>query len=119
MSTIASANFPLRMGSVEDFARARDFFQRATFHEPALCRALGMADMSDLGRVAWDKVRFETLSPQFRWCIDFFARGLPADENESRTICGEAFDAFQALGLVSRGGKFFEDCVHGLAVSGR
>ncbi|HEX4263461.1 MAG TPA: methyltransferase [Verrucomicrobiae bacterium] len=102
MSTIASADFPLRPGSAEDFARARDFFQRVTFQEPVLCRALGMADMSDLGRVAWDKVRFETMSPQLRWCVNFFARGLAADENESRTICGEAFDAFRALGLVSR-----------------
>ncbi|HWD91488.1 MAG TPA: methyltransferase [Verrucomicrobiae bacterium] len=105
MSTVASANFPLRPGSVEDFARARDFFHRATFHEPVLCRAFGITDMSDLGRVGWDKVRFESLSPQLRWCIDFFARGLSADEQESRTICGETFEAFEALGLVSRVGE--------------
>lgn len=101
MATVSNAKFPLIMGSAEDFARTRDFLHHATFHGPVLCRVLGMADMSDLGRVAWDKVQFETLSPQLRWCIDFFARGLQADENESRAICGNAFDAFRALGLVS------------------
>jgi methylase of polypeptide subunit release factors len=103
MSVVAMvANFPLRMGNGDDFGRARDFFAQAAFDDATLCRVLGMNDMSDLGRVAWDKIKFETFSPALRWCIDFFSRGLMADEQESRKICGDAFDAFDALGLVAR-----------------
>lgn len=46
---------PLQLGSAAAFRCAREFLQQADFNETTLCRLLGMDDMSDLGKVAWDK----------------------------------------------------------------
>jgi methylase of polypeptide subunit release factors len=56
--------------------------------------------MSDLGRVAWEKIRFEEISAPLRWCIQVFARTLLADEQESRAVCGELYSVFRDLGLL-------------------
>ena len=102
MPTIGSSSeFPLRLAHPHEFLRVREFFQNAAFNDVTLCRALGMRDMSDLGRVSWDKVRLEQLPAPLRWCIDVFARCLPVDEQESLATCGNAaFAAFLALGLL-------------------
>lgn len=104
-TTASSPCFPLRLGAREDFTRIREFFHDTAFDEPTLCRLLNMADMSDLGRVAWDKVPFDSVSSSLRWCIHIFARGLLASEEESRAICGSALGSFEELGLLRRSEK--------------
>jgi methylase of polypeptide subunit release factors len=106
MPTIASSPcFPLCLGAQEDFARVREYFRDAAFEQQTLCRLLTITDMSDLGRVAWDKVPFDSISAPLRWCIQIFARGLLASEEESRAICGSAFASFEELGLLRRSEK--------------
>jgi len=58
-----AADFPLRMGSPEAFRCVREFFSRAEFEDTTLCRLLGMEDMSDLGRVAWEKFNLDSAEP--------------------------------------------------------
>lgn len=105
MSAIASSRFPLCLGGWEDFARVRELFRDTAFDEPTLCRLLSMGDMSDLRRVAWDKVSLESVSSSLRWCIQIFARGLLASEEESRAVCGSAFASFEELGLLRHSEK--------------
>lgn len=91
----------MRLGSAEEFACVRDFFTQTEFNDTTLCRVLGMEDMSDLGRVRWDSVRFGELSDSLRWCINFLARGQRIGKHESQTACGEkVFDALISLGLL-------------------
>ena len=100
-------SFPLRLGTPEDFAAARQFFQQAAFFDDvALCKTLKVGDMSDVGRVDWDKFDFGKLPKDLVWCINFFLRGLPISEAESNDRCGTgAIRAFQNLGLVEPGTK--------------
>lgn len=53
-----SSSFPIHLGESAQFACVRDFFRVADFNDTSLCRLLGMQDMSDLGRVAWDQLPF-------------------------------------------------------------
>ena len=62
MST-AVTKLPLRLGCPDEFASVREFFSESGFDDASLCRALGMDDMSDLGRVQWNEIRMELVSP--------------------------------------------------------
>lgn len=94
-------SFPLHLGSSEEFAVARNFFEGAEFNDATLCRVLELEDMSDLGRVRWDDAKLDTLAASLRWCLHVFVRGLSADETESRVVCGDqVFVALQTLGLI-------------------
>jgi SAM-dependent methyltransferase len=96
----------LRLGSAEEFAAVRKFFQDASFDDMTLCRALGLDDMSGLGRVRWDEVNLDSLSAPLLWCLTVFVRGLPADDKGSRAICGaETIELFESLGLLRSGKK--------------
>ena len=96
-------NLPLRLGTSEEFGHVRGFFRSAAFGDAALCRRLGIEDMSDLDRVQWEKRERENLSAPLRWCLRVFARGLLVSEEESRALCGdEVFAAFVSLGLLRR-----------------
>ena len=100
-TTGTSTGFPLRLARPDTFSRVREFFCRAEFSDATLCRALGMGDMSELGRVRWDAIPLDSLSEPLRWCIRVFVRGLSAAEPESRVVCGEeTFAALLALGLL-------------------
>jgi methylase of polypeptide subunit release factors len=92
---------PLRLGAPEEFGFVRGFFQSAGFADVALCRRLGIEDMSQLDRVQWEERERENLSAPLRWCLRVFARGLLVSEAESCALCGgEVFAAFLALGLL-------------------
>lgn len=97
----ASANLPLRLGEPGQFAEVRAFFQRAGFDDGALCRALHVSDMSELGRVNWPGAQLKDLPATLRWSIEVFIRGLQVDHGDSQKICGaETLAAFLALGLL-------------------
>jgi hypothetical protein len=98
---VAAKDTPLRFGSPEEFHRVRAFFQSALFDEVNVCRALSVESLGDLGKINWEKIPLDTVSPQLRWCIQFFIRGLAVDQHESRAICGEEMiEGFCALGLL-------------------
>ncbi|MGB9180920.1 MAG: class I SAM-dependent methyltransferase [Pyrinomonadaceae bacterium] len=44
-------DWPLRLGTREDFARVREAFRLASFDDATVCRVLKIKDMSDLGAV--------------------------------------------------------------------
>lgn len=104
-AAVTGKSFPLYLGSAEQFGCICRFFQNAAFDDTTVCRALGIEAMSDLGRVQWDKVQFDSLSAPLRWCIQVFARGLPAAQEDCRRAYGdEAFDACASLGLLRPAG---------------
>ncbi len=47
--------FPLKMGSVEDFARVESLFRSTGFDEETVCRALNISDLSRLGGTKLDE----------------------------------------------------------------
>ncbi len=97
---------PLRLGSPEEFSAIQNYFQQAQFEDVTLCRALGIADMSEYGRVRWGEISLTSMSASARWCLNVFARGQQAGEAESRTVCGEnVFAALNAVGLLRRARK--------------
>jgi SAM-dependent methyltransferase len=76
---------PLRLGSPAQFASVREFFRRAHFDEATLCHVLGMEDMSDLGRVCWEKVKLAAREPPDVDCdTNSSLAGLPAMEREGK-----------------------------------
>lgn len=98
---MSSFSIPLHLGGPEEFAVARDFFQRAEFNDVKLCHSLALEDMSDLGRIVWADAKLDALADSLRWCLQIFVRGLAVDETESRSVCGDrVFVALQALGLL-------------------
>jgi SAM-dependent methyltransferase len=98
-----STDLLLRLGNSEEFGRVRGFLQRAAFEDAALCRKLGIENMSQLDLVLWDQQERGDLSAPLRWCLRVFARGLLVPEAESRALCGdEVFAAFLSLGLLQR-----------------
>ena len=100
------AECPLRLGTLEEFAAIRNFFQQAQFDDVILCRALGIADMTEYGRVRWEEISLDSMSAQARWCLNVFARGQQAGEAESHGVCGEpVFTALHAVGLLRRAKK--------------
>jgi SAM-dependent methyltransferase len=44
--------FPLRLGTAADCARVAELFERAGFREEPICRGLGIANISQIGKVA-------------------------------------------------------------------
>jgi SAM-dependent methyltransferase len=96
-------DLPLRVGASAEFAQVRGFFQNTGFDDAALCRKLGIEDMSQLNLVQWEKRELEDLSAPLGWCLRVFTRGLLVSEEESRSLCGgEVFAAFVSLGLLRR-----------------
>src|SRR6185369_3054822 len=47
-----------------------------------------MEEMSDLGRVQWEKIAFENLPANLGWCIQVFVRGMSVSQVESQKLCG-------------------------------
>jgi SAM-dependent methyltransferase len=89
------------LGSLEEFATVRNFFQMAEFDDRTVCQVLQIGGMTDFGRVRWEEIQLDSQSAFFRWCLNIFARGLQAGESESRTLCGEkVFAALKAVGLL-------------------
>lgn len=98
---IAATSFPICLGPPGAFARVRAFFSAAGFDEVTLGRVLHLEDMSALGRVRWEEIPLAELAAPLRWAINVFARGLPASESESHSVCGEeTLACFRALGLL-------------------
>jgi methylase of polypeptide subunit release factors len=96
---LAGTDFPLRIGSADAFARTRAFLQKADFNDVAVCCALSIEHMDDLGKATWDKL--DSLPAALRWCIDVFLRTVLTAEAEARAICGEAtLDAMIELSLL-------------------
>lgn len=101
MDASQPANLPLRLGKPEEFSRVREFLLCASFDAPTLCRVLAMEDMSDLGRVAWDRVDMGTTPPKLHLCIELFVRGTKVPEPEARDGFGDlVFNDLLSLGLI-------------------
>ena len=101
-----NAEFPLRLGSSEDFARARGFLAQAGFDDATICRALGLQAISEVVGVEWGKAKQEGMAAPLRWCIDFFLRRGQMAEEQCREICGDAtWMTFRSLGLVQASRK--------------
>lgn len=95
------ANLPLRLGSTEAFARAREFLVQAGFNDTAVCRAMGIETMSELAQVDWRKISLNDAPAPLRWCIEVFLRRAQVSERESSGICGEqTWAALQSLGIL-------------------
>ncbi|HEV8263952.1 MAG TPA: class I SAM-dependent methyltransferase [Gemmatimonadales bacterium] len=52
MSKGGVVGFPLRLGAASDFGRVGALFERAGFREESICRALGIPNISQIGKVA-------------------------------------------------------------------
>jgi methylase of polypeptide subunit release factors len=96
----------VRIGTSEEFALVREFFQNVAFDDQSVCRVLEMEEMSDLGRVQWEKIAFENLPANLGWCIQVFVRGMSVSQVESQKLCGpEGLSAFFSLGLLRQSKK--------------
>ena len=102
MPTVASANdMPLRTGPPVDFSRSLEFFQEAAFDEATVCKTLSLSSISDFRTVQWEKLSPDAGPARLWWCVRTFMRGLVANEQESRAICGDdSINSFISLGLL-------------------
>jgi SAM-dependent methyltransferase len=100
MSLSDTGSYPVRLGSPEDFAVARAFLKQVGF-DSALCRLLGMGEISDLLNLKWESTDASKISPALRWSAEIFLKGAAVEANESRSHCGsEVLAAFFNLGLL-------------------
>jgi SAM-dependent methyltransferase len=99
-------DFPLRLGAPADCARVAALFERVGFREEPICRALGIANISQIGKVApagldlTDALGSEILAALVR--VFVFTKMVPRDD------IGGAIDpsdlaAFEALDLLRPG----------------
>src|ERR1051325_4144400 len=92
---------PLNLGNESQFTLARNFFKQCSFDEPTLCRLLGMDDMSDLGKVPWEKIDHQNFSPSLWACIEIFLRGNFLHESDLLAAWGmEVVSTLRSLGLI-------------------
>lgn len=92
---------PLLLGTPEVFAGVREFFDNIGFDDQRLCQVLSLDDMSDLGRVQWEKFEGHELPASLRACLQVFIRGIEFSERDFREACGERVLAqLRSLGLV-------------------
>ncbi len=100
-SSVNVSEPPLRLGIPEEFAGVREFFDQIGFDDKNLCQVLSLQDMSDLGRVAWEKFEGHELSAPLRACLQVFIRGVEFPEQDFREACGEKVLAnLRSLGLL-------------------
>jgi SAM-dependent methyltransferase len=91
----------LQLADGASFRAVREFLRSANFNEGAVCRALGLENMGELGKVQLQKPDLTKCESRLRWCIEVFVLGQRASGEPSRTICGEpALAALDALGLI-------------------
>jgi len=99
-------SIPLNLAAESDFTLAREFFAQAGFDQSHLCELMQMDDMSDLGKVQWDKLDRSKFSPALWACVEIFLQGSPAPEADLERVWGEpVLAAFRSLGLVRNSRK--------------
>src|SRR5215213_8900406 len=102
-----SVEVPLKMGSVEEFERVESFFKATGFDEEAVCRALKVPDLSQLGETKLDESgAAEGISDRLRLLIKLFLMLDPVDCEEVEREIDEASLAFLlALDVLRAGGQ--------------
>jgi SAM-dependent methyltransferase len=99
-------DFPLRLDAPAERARVAALFERAGFREGRICRALGITNISQIGKIAPAGLDLvvalgsETLAALVR--VFVFTQLVPRDELE-RTIDGPELAALQELDLLRPG----------------
>ncbi len=100
---LASPPVPLLLGQAADFGRVRALFEKAQFDEKTISRALGIADMVELGKVRIEEADLAAAlgSPMLAVLVRAFLlnRFVPRDVVE-RTINDAALGSLLALDLV-------------------
>lgn len=102
--------FPLRIGSKEDFARARSLFEKAGFNEETVCRVFKISDMAKLSSLEREKIDLSSIgSDLLVLLIKLFilVDSMPLDEIKKQ-IDDETIDALFALDIL-RTGNFGDD----------
>ncbi|HYE66381.1 MAG TPA: methyltransferase [Pyrinomonadaceae bacterium] len=96
--------FPLRIGSPEDFARVGSSLRDAGFDEMTVCRTLKIAEMSDVGSIKAEEADFGGISERLALFIKLFLflRLMPRAEVE-RLLDRATLDSFLTLGILRIG----------------
>jgi release factor glutamine methyltransferase len=101
-------DFPIRLGTAEDFARVRAFLAGVGLAEPQVCAALKLDHIGELIEPARDGIHLDALPRPLAFAIRVFVQGARVRDADGRAACGEAvLAAFRTLGLlapVARGG---------------
>lgn len=92
---------PLRIGAAADFARAKSALRASGFNEDAVCRALKIESLSDLGTVRAQTLDFAGINAQLSFFIKIFLALEPVSRTEAETLLDDAtLRSFQALDLL-------------------
>jgi methyltransferase family protein len=94
-------DLPITIGTLQEFARAREFFDQAQFNERAVCAALQIRDIAGSRDLRTGNIDYASVPPPLCAAIELFIRGRPLSRNDFQKFCGdEIFAAFGALGLI-------------------
>ncbi len=93
--------FPLRLGSAEDFARVQSMLWRSHFDEVTICRMFGIENMSDIGSVNREKTALSGPLGLFIRLF-LFLESMPRKEVE-RWLEPLALRSLRALDLIRIG----------------
>lgn len=98
-----SKQFPLHIGSSEDFAAVRDSLRDADLTESTMCRTLNVEQMSDVGGVKFESIDFSKVSTRFRMLFRLFFAQQSVPANEVKEILGAStLDSYTRLGLLRK-----------------
>lgn len=97
---VSPTSIPLKLGDPQAFSTARQFFARVGFDQATLCRTLALDDMSDLGKVDWEKLDKAKFSPELWTCLEVFVRGTALPQELVAFWGTEVLDALRSLGLL-------------------
>lgn len=82
MSDPLSNQFPLRLGTTQMFAQARDVFNTAEFNEANLCGILQLSSLSELGRLRREAIDVRSVSKKLAALVQAFLLGEPVARAE-------------------------------------
>ncbi|HEU4386746.1 MAG TPA: methyltransferase [Blastocatellia bacterium] len=96
--------FPLRLGTAEHFAAAREFFRTSGFNEPTILNVLKLGDMADLSGIKLDEVEIKPASETLLLLIRLFLFTEPAPRMKvERLIDAGSLESLLALDMIRLG----------------
>jgi Methyltransferase small domain len=100
MAQVQPAQFPLNIGTPEEFALVSSALKNASFTEDTIYKTLNVEAMCDVGGIDFRTIDFSNVSDQFKllFRLFFVQRPVPTVDVES-VLDSETVHAFMALGL--------------------
>lgn len=95
------AQYPIRLGRADEFARVRQFLRAIGFEEGTINQVLPLDDQGQFDPARWEQIKLTSVPASLRLLIEIFVRGEAIPERKFRAHCdNDTYAAFRSLGLI-------------------